>query len=313
MSYGGDGSRGRGLNLRVVIAVVIALIGLVSYMMKTEINPVTGEKQHIAMSVDKEIALGLQAAPEMADQMGGALDPATNPDARMVAEVGRRLVERSDASRSPYVGNFRFHLLNDPETVNAFALPGGQIFITRALYDKLDTEAQLAGVLGHEIGHVIGRHAAEHMATGQLGQMLATAVGVGASDDRGGGRGAAMAAMMANQMVQLKFGRADESESDHFGLEYMAQAGYDPSGMLDVMRVLKEASKGAHPPEFLASHPLPDTRLDEIKAYLDQTYPDGIPASLEQGRPLHRSSLGFDSKGRNTELAIAVDSPPIGD
>ena len=156
--------------------------------------------------------------------------------------------------------NFHFHLLRDPKTINAFALPGGQIFITAGLLNRMDNEAQLAGVLGHEIGHVINRHAAQQMAKGQLGQILTVAVGVGASDDRGGGRNAQMVAAMVNQMGQLHFSREDESEADHVGLHYMAEAGYDPSAMLDVMNILKEASKGASPPEFLATHPLPETR-----------------------------------------------------
>src|SRR5699024_2750743 len=147
--------------------------------------------------------------------------------AQLVAEVGKRIVSRSDAGKSPYVGNFHFILLRDPDTINAFALPGGQVFITRGLYERLQNEAQLAGVLGHEIGHVINRHAAEHMAKGQLGGMLATAVGVGASDNQGHGQMAAMAAAMVNQMAQLKFSRSDESEADRYGLMYMAQAGYD--------------------------------------------------------------------------------------
>src|SRR4029078_11918345 len=99
------------------------------------------------------------------------------------------------------------------------------------LFDKMETEAELAGVLGHEIGHVINRHAAEHMAKGQLGGALVTAVGVGASDDNRRGAHAAMAAQSANQMFQLKFSRSDESESDRYGLKYMAQAGYDPRAM----------------------------------------------------------------------------------
>src|SRR5947199_356069 len=123
----------------------------------------------------------------------------------LVSEVGRRIVERSDAARSPYVDNFHFHLLNDPRTINAFALPGGQVFITRGLFDRLKNEAQLAGVLGHEIGHVIERHSAQQMATGQLGQLLTTAVGVGASGGQDRGRTAAMAAAMANQMLTLKY------------------------------------------------------------------------------------------------------------
>src|SRR5205814_5718724 len=119
------------------------------------------------------------------------------------------VVASSDAGseKSPYRGNFAFRLLAEPQTINAFALPGGQVFIPDGLYEKLQTEAQLAGVLGHETGHVIGRHASEHMAQGQLGGALATAVGVGASDDRGRGYGAAIAAQVANQMLRLKFSR----------------------------------------------------------------------------------------------------------
>jgi predicted Zn-dependent protease len=295
MSYYEQGYRGaeesQGPNLRVLAGIVIAVIAVIIYMTRVEVNPVTGKKQHIGMGVDQEIALGLQSAPEMAAKMGGAIDPAADPRARMVAIVGRRIVERSDAKRSPYVGNFHFYLLDDPRTVNAFALPGGPIFITEALYDKLGDEAELAGVLGHEIGHVIGRHAAEHMAQGRLGQMLTVAFGVGASggDDRG--RKALMIASMVNQLTQLKFSRGDESEADTFGLKYMAEAGYDPSAMLDVMEILKEAAKGGRTPEFLATHPLPETRLEEIRATLKETYPDGIPRSLTRGRPLRDSGL----------------------
>lgn len=274
-----------GISLRVIAGLVIAVIGIIIYMTRTEVNPVTGRKQHIAMSVDQEKALGLEAAPQMAAEMGGALNPDTDPRAREVALIGRRIVERSDANRSPYVGNYHFFLLNDPETVNAFALPGGQVFITRGLYDKLNDEAELAGVLGHEIGHVVNRHSAEHMAQGQLGQMLTFAFGVGAGGDDRGNR-AAMIAAMVNQLTQLKFSREDESEADEFGLKYMAQAGYDPSAMLDVMEILKNASKGGRQPEILATHPQPETRLREIRATLQETYPDGIPSSLGRGRPL---------------------------
>jgi predicted Zn-dependent protease len=280
----------RGPSLRMVAGLVIALIGIVIYMTRTEVNPVTGKKQHIALTVDQEKAMGLEAAPGMAAKMGGRLDPATDPRAREVAVVGRRVLLGSDAKQSPYVGNYNFYLLNDPETVNAFALPGGQVFITRGLYDQLDDEAELAGVLGHEIGHVVGRHAAEHMAQGQLGQILTVAFGVGASggDDRG--RKAAAVAAMVNQLAQLRFSREDESEADSFGLKYMAEAGFDPQAMLDVMKILKNASKGGRTPEFLATHPMPETRLEQIEAEIHDQYPDGVPADLTRGRSLKRAS-----------------------
>ena len=289
-AYGGR--RGGGFPMRIVIALVIAGIGIVTYLGRTQINPVTGEKQRVAMSVDQEKALGLQAAPQMAKQMGGVLDPKKDPDARIVAEVGHKLVNSTEASKSPYVGNFNFYLLDDPNTINAFALPGGQIFITRGLFNKLRDESQLAGVLGHEVGHVIHRHSAEHMAKGQLGQMLVVATGVGASDEGGRGQMAAAAAAMANQMVQLKYGRGDETESDTYGLTLMEQAGYDPTGMLAVMQVLKEAGGGKKQPEFMMSHPLPDNRLAEIKQVIARRHPNGVPPKLTRGRDLGgRSAL----------------------
>jgi predicted Zn-dependent protease len=289
MSYGDDsGYQGGGRFPigRLIGAAVIALIGLVIYMSQTQVNPVTGKKQHVAMSVDQEMALGLQAAPEMARKMGGDVDQGEDPRAGLVEEVGRRLVRNSDARKSPYVENFHFHLLRDPKTVNAFALPGGQIFITEGLLDRLENEALLGGVLGYEIGHVVNRHAAEQMAKGQLGQMLTVAVGVGAGggDDRG--RNAQLVAAMVNQMGQLRFSREDESEADHYGLQYMAEAGYDPSAMLEVMKILKQASGGQHPPEILATHPLPETRLQQIEADLKQAYPQGVPSNLTKGRNL---------------------------
>ena len=281
--YGGGG--GRGINLRIIIALVIALVSVIGYFAKKSVNPVTGETQYVSLTPDQEMALGLQAAPQMAAQMGGEV-PESDPGAALVKQVGNHLVESSDARKSPYVQNFHFHLLADPETINAFALPGGQIFITRGLLSRLQNEAQLAGVLGHEIGHVINRHAAEHMAKGQLGGALATAVGVGASDDRGRGYGAAIAAQVANQMVQLKFSRNDESEADSYGLKYMTQAGYDPRAMLGVMQILREASKGGRTPEILATHPLPDTRLQEIGAKIKEMFPSGVPPELSEGRSL---------------------------
>ena len=282
MSYGRS-SKGRGFRIppQWIIAGVLAIFGLFQYLGRTQVNPVTGEKQHVALSVRDEIALGMQSAPVMASKMGGEVDP-NSRTAALVREVGERLVAESIAAKSEY--RFRFHLLRDPETVNAFALPGGQVFITVGLLSRLRNEAQLAGVLGHEIGHVIHRHGAEHMAKGQLGQMLVTAVGVAGSDERSSGRSQQAVAAMVNSMVQLKYGRGDESQSDRFGLEAMLAAGYDPSQMLGVMKILSEVSHGNRQPEWLSSHPFPEHRHDEIEAWLSEKFPSGVPDTLTVGR-----------------------------
>src|SRR5688572_8764766 len=165
---------------RILIALVIAAIGGLFYFCRTEVNPVTGEKQRVAMSVEQETALGLQTAPQMAAELGGL-----HPDPTLqnyVEQLGERIVAQSAARGSTY--QYDFHLLADPETVNAFALPGGQIFITAALLRRLQDEAQLAGVLGHEIAHVVGLHSAQHLAKAQLTQILARPAGVpGSSED----------------------------------------------------------------------------------------------------------------------------------
>jgi predicted Zn-dependent protease len=217
----------------------------------------------------------------MAQQFGGDV-PADNPEAEEVRYVGNRVWTNSDAARSPY--RYQYHLLADMRTVNAFALPGGQVFITRALYEALADEAELAGVLGHETGHVVERHSAQQVEQSQLGQRLTLAVGVGSNH---GWRDAAIAGVV-DQLTQLKFSRGDESQADSEGLRFMAQAGYDPRAMIDVMKVLLAQTAGGRQPEFLVTHPYPESRMKAIDAQLRQEYPDGIPRSLTRGRPLPR-------------------------
>jgi beta-barrel assembly-enhancing protease len=291
-NYSGGGNGGGGFNLRWIIAIVIALGGVISYYMKTSVNPVTGEKQHVALDANQEMQLGLQSAPRMAAQMGGEASP-NDPMQKLITEVGMRVLHNSDAATGPYTDNFHYRLLTDDKTINAFALPGGQVFITRALLVRLENEAELAGVLGHETGHVIGRHTSEQLAKSQLGQSLVTAVAVGSSDRRGGGYSAAIIAGTVNQMLSLHYSRDDETEADTFGLKYMTQAGYDPRAMLGVMKVLQQVSQSrGQPPEMLQTHPYPEHRIETINAWIKQTFPNGVPANLTPGRRLKFTAEG---------------------
>jgi predicted Zn-dependent protease len=153
--------------------------------------------------------MGLQAAPEMADQFGG-LDP-NQSDQQRVQQVGQRIVQDSPAHTTPY--EYAYHLLADQETVNAFALPGGQIFITRALYDQLQIDDELAGVLGHETGHVVARHSAEQIAKAELTQGLTGAAVIAACDpnSRNGCIAASQMAALVGQLIEMKYSRADET------------------------------------------------------------------------------------------------------
>ncbi len=135
----------------MLIAVVIALVSVFTYFTHTTQNPLTGETQRVAMTPEQEVAIGLKSAPEMAAQMGGL---SRNREAvALTQQIGQRLASQSVAARSAY--KFSFHVLADSRTVNAFALPGGPVFVTEGLLHLLKTQGELAAVLGHEIGHVI--------------------------------------------------------------------------------------------------------------------------------------------------------------
>jgi predicted Zn-dependent protease len=266
--------------VRLILGAVFLLGGLFSYFGNVDINPVTGEKQRVQLTPRQEVVLGMQSRQQMAQQHGGLFPNETLQ--AYIDQVGDRLVKSSDARKSPYP--FEFHLLRDQKTINAFALPGGQVFLTAALLARMDSEAQLAGVLGHEIGHVVGRHGAEHLAKQQLGGSLINAVGVAASGGQDGGQMAATIAQAASQLVNLRYGRKDESESDRLGLQFMTQAGYDPRGILEVMKILAQAAKGGRQPEFLSSHPDPGNRFEDLTALIQKQYPQGLPPGLEDGR-----------------------------
>jgi predicted Zn-dependent protease len=272
---------------RLGIALVIAAIGIAYYYCNQQVNPVTGEKQHVAMTPDQEVALGLQAAPQMAEQFGGLHpDPAVQ---NAVEAIGESIVARSAARGSGY--QYDFHVLRDPETVNAFALPGGQVFITAALLGRLRDEAELAGVLGHEIGHVVGRHSAEQLAKAQLTQALVGAAGVAASSEDSDGRQAAAVAAVVGQLVSMRFGRKDELEADRFGVRFMGETGYDPHALVEVMQILAEASGGSSRPDFLSTHPDPGNRAAEIEAEIARLYPGGVPGGLARGDPSRFAAL----------------------
>lgn len=250
--------RGRNFKVRLIIGAAIALFFVFKRCSQREENPYTGRIQTISMSPDKEIAIGLQSAPQMAQQHGG-LYP-NNEYQAFVDNVGNKLVNNSIARQTPY--QYEFHLLNDPRTINAFALPGGQIFITYALFSKLENEDQLAGVLGHEIGHVLGRHSAERIAESEYWQGLATAGSVGA--DMGG------LVSGIGQQTLLTNGRDDELESDDLGIKFMIEAGYNPREMIGVMKILKAAAGPNRVPEFQSTHPDPDNRIEKIEAAIEK-------------------------------------------
>lgn len=265
-------------SLRYIIALVMAAFAFIPYYCNTQKNEVTGEVQHVDMSADQEIALGLQAAPEMAQQYGGI-----HPDRQAGAaleRIGQQIVQSTKVRQSPY--KFQFHLLADENTINAFALPGGQIFITAGLLKNLKTEGQVAGVLAHEIGHVVGRHSAEQIAKSRLTQGLTGAAAIGLYDpDRPATMASAAAAAMVGKLLTLRYGREDELEADRLAVDFTPAAGYDPRSMIQVMEILDQANHGGGPPEFLSTHPNPGNRIQELQRDIAEDFPQGLPGNLK--------------------------------
>jgi beta-barrel assembly-enhancing protease len=262
---------------RLIIAFIMALVAIAGYYGTRSYNPVTDEVQHVDISPEQEVALGLQAAPEMAQQFGGL-----HPDQKAQALVDRicnELVTKTSAKDTPY--EYDCHVLADEETINAFALPGGQVFITAGLMGKLQTEGQLAGVLGHEIGHVVARHGAEHIAKQKLTQGLTGAAVIATYDpnDPASRRNAAVA-MVIGQLVNMRFGRQDELESDRLGVRFLSEAGYDPRTMIEVMRILEQSAGGGRQPEFFSTHPNPGNRINNIQAAIQERFPQGVPEGM---------------------------------
>jgi predicted Zn-dependent protease len=255
-AYGRTSGAGGGLGIRLLIGVVLAVFALISYLGAREYNPITGENQYLSLTPEQEIALGLQAVPELIQQFGGEYrDQETQ---QLIDDIGFGIVEDSVARETPW--QFEFYVLDDRQTVNAFALPGGQIFITVALLAELETEDEVAGVLAHEIVHVLARHSAQQIAKNDLTNGLIGAVAVASGE-----ASAARTAAMIGQMINMRYGRDAEYESDTLGICLMIDAGYDPNALITVMEVLRAASGGGGQPEFFSTHPDPGNRIAAIE------------------------------------------------
>jgi predicted Zn-dependent protease len=234
-------------------------------------NAATGESRLAIgyLSTSQQIALGDEAQPQLTQEYGGVVPaPAINS---YVTEVGMKMVPFTEADNPSLP--WEFTLLDSP-VINAFALPGGKVFMSRGLAEKMTNEAQLAGVLGHEIGHVTAEHVPERMQTAMGTSLLATV----ASAAAGLGDSAAIQQLTdvvvgyGGQGYLLSFGRGQELEADMLGMRYMTRAGYDPVGQRQVMAILAEASSGARSPEFLSTHPHPESRIAQINELLATDY-----------------------------------------
>jgi predicted Zn-dependent protease len=224
-------------------------------------NPVTGKSELSLVSEGQEIQMGQQAAQEVAQTIGFVENPGLQA---YVAGIGKRMAAKSERPNLPW----EFHVANDA-AVNAFALPGGFIYVTRGLLAHMNSEAELASVLGHEIGHVTARHSVQQISKAQLAT-LGLGIGSILSSD------VAQFAGLASQglgILFLKYGRDAENQADQLGFKYALGLNYDVREMANVFNTLARASQveggGGRLPEWLSTHPNPENRVKNTEARLD--------------------------------------------
>src|SRR5690242_11183009 len=219
-------------------------------------NPATGAKELILVSESQEIAMGQGYDKDVIASIGLYADTGMQ---RWIQQFGAQLAATSERPNLPWT----FHVVDDP-VVNAFAIPGGFIYVTRGILAHLNSEAELAGVVGHEIGHVTARHSVSQMSKQQLAQ-VGLAIGSIASPDFERYAGLTNAGL---RVLFLKFSRDNESQADHLGLRYMRRADYDAREMPHVFEMLTRVSEtqgGGRVPEWLATHPNPENRRGRIE------------------------------------------------
>ncbi len=249
--------RARLMLASMVLALQTGILGACS------INPATGRTQLILFSPQELKAAGERAAPEVTREHGGEVDP---PQLRAyVRTVGQRVTARIEPDYRSSL-DWSFTVVDAP-TVNAFALPGGKVFITLGLLERVGDEAQLAAVLGHEIGHVTARHVDERLSQAALAELGLSYVG-----DAGDSQLVVLLVSMAAEGTLLAFSREQELEADALGMRYLVAAGYDPKAIVGLLEILIDAGAGPRPPELLSTHPAPRTRRRAAQRLLQGPY-----------------------------------------
>jgi predicted Zn-dependent protease len=252
----------------IFTALSLLLSALLAYSCVRDIVPATGEKRFLGYTWQQEAEIGKQVSKEVAALFGVYRDPNA---ARYVTEVGNRVLATSHLRRPGIDEEIRrtpitFGVLDSP-IINAMALPGGYIYVTRGMLAHLNNEDQLATVLAHEIGHIAARHAARQAWQQQIGQglllggaLLGQGLGLPAQDILNLGS-------MAAQLVFLRYSREDELEADKLSTEYSSVAGYDPREAIGLFQTLNriQEKEGQGMPSFLASHPDPGARIQRIR------------------------------------------------
>lgn len=287
---------------RYLYAGLSWIVALLAFIVGCAVNPVTGKKELLLMSESQEIAIGKQYYPIYTQASNGLFQDDGLQE--YVNKTGKRLAQLSDRPNLDY----KFNVVNSSE-VNAYALPGGKISITRGLLSRMENEDQMAAVLAHEITHVAARHSAQaytkSMAANlvlSLGQYYLEAKNVKYREYYG------TAGALAANLVFLKYSRDNEREADEYGMEYMIKAGYNPAGMVQTMEILQDLSK-KEPSKLeimFLSHPPSAERVVAAKERISSQH-KGLPFKQEEfkNKTAHMNSLAkaYEHYDKGNELA----------
>lgn len=224
-------------------------------------NPATGEREISLIGEGQEIQMGQEAHPQILATMGAVDNAALQ---RYVDRIGQGLAASSERPNLPWT----FTVVDDP-SVNAFAVPGGYIYVTRGILAQFASEAELAGVLGHEIGHVTARHSVSQMSRQQLQQL---GLGIGSIFSNTVAQFGDVL-QVGLGLLNLKYSRGDETESDELGIRYMVREGYEPDALAGVFQMLDRVSgnDGGRVPEWQSTHPDPGNRASHIQQVISET------------------------------------------
>lgn len=226
-------------------------------------SPAFPDPGKTSMTKENQHALGMEVAQKVYEQM--PVLPDTAPESQYIRQLGQKLVATIPQEHS---WPFEFHVIPQKE-INAFALPGGQMFINVGTITAAKNEAELAGVMGHEMAHVYMQHSAKQASKAQTTSILsgiASAVLNGTVGDRAGGLVGQLGTMgiqMGTQGLMMKYSRNDESQADAVGTVILYKAGYNPQGMVDFFKTMGSQG-GSHPPQFFSSHPNPENRQQAV-------------------------------------------------
>jgi predicted Zn-dependent protease len=282
-----------------VLAVWAMVLGL-GVLGGCTTNPATGKTQLDLLSLEQQIALGEESMPALVNQYGGAYPSGSTQ--QYVTDIGMRLATTTEAEYPNLPWQFT---LLDSDVINAFALPGGKVFISKGLVAQLDNEAELAAVLGHEVGHVTAEHVSSRISQQLLVAGLATAAGVAAqgADEEWVRQAVPVVVGVGGAGYLLKFGRDQELEADALGMRYATRAGYAPEGLIGVLEVLRDAAEGPRQLEIFSTHPAPERRLDTARERLAVEYPEA-GGELNRSRFMNQMRAIVAQRDRAIPLAL---------